>query len=537
MRTMNMKPLIARAVGGTALALALLLGVAARAAAPGITGTAFSLNAKAAYISQPDGASVYSWGYGCTAAPSGFAPSAIGGARCGDMQIPGPTLIVNQGDTVSVTLTNNLPTAAGNTSILFPGFKVTATGADGVPGLLTQEAPVGKTITYTFKADTAGTHAYHSGTQGDLQIEMGLYGAIIVLPTSANTANCAGGTSGTSNDQAKAANSEGDFRLAKAAYDHAATCYDREYLFQFSEMDPRIHSAAEAIALCVTAPGVVCPPNMNAVETEPYHPAYFLINGRSMPDIMDPNYAVQYPRQPYNGNPHMHPGELTLVRVIGHGRWQHPFHEHGNHLRLLARDGNLILARDPANPTQPDPQKRLAGPLLFTTTTTPGQTLDAIFYWTGKGLNWDVFGHGLKDGVPVDGSVCIPDANGYYTGDPTAPNYYEWCGDHGKALESKPFGTVASGGPMTLPDPGVLTNGPWYGGSPYFGPDAMGRAVGATPIPPSGTVANDPGSEAGYAFMWHSHNEREITTNNIFPGGMFMMMLVDPRAFQIDESK
>ena len=27
--------------------------------------------------------------------------------------------------------------------------------------------------------------------------------------------------------------------------------------------------------------------------------------------------------------------------------------------------------------------------------------------------------------------------------------------------------------------------------------------------------------------MWHSHNEREITTNNIFPGGMLMMMLVD----------
>ena len=42
--------------------------------------------------------------------------------------------------------------------------------------------------------------------------------------------------------------------------------------------------------------------------------------------------------------------------------------------------------------------------------------------------------------------------------------------------------------------------------------------------------------EAGFAFMWHSHNEREITTNNIFPGGMMMMMLVDSREFVIDES-
>ena len=58
-----------------------------------------------------------------------------------------------------------------------------------------------------------------------------------------------------------------------------------------------------------------------------------------------------------------------------------------------------------------------------------------------------------------------------------------------------------------------------------------------TPIPPSGTVANSPTDEAGFAFMWHSHNEREITTNNIFPGGMMMMMLVDPRVFVINEAK
>jgi FtsP/CotA-like multicopper oxidase with cupredoxin domain len=252
-----------------------------------------------------------------------------------------------------------------------------------------------------------------------------------------------------------------------------------------------------------------------------------------MPDDMDTNYAVQYRNQPYNGNPHMHPGELVLLRIIGQGRWQHPFHEHGNHVRVLARDGNLLLATDPANPGLPDPAQRLAGPLLFTTTTTPGQAMDGIFQWTGKGLNWDVFGHGYAG----DTTTCVPDANGYYTSVPSAPNYYEWCGDHNKPLESKPFGNVGSGGPMTLPDPNIVANGPWYAGSPYLSGEAMVRAVGSTPIPPSGTVANSPTNEAGFAFMWHSHNEREITTNNIFPGGMLMMMLVDPRAYVIDESK
>ena len=170
-------------------AAALLSTAVAQAAAPGITGPTFNLTARPAFISQPDGSSVYSWGYGCNGAPTGFAPAGITGT-CSTMQVPGPTLIVTQGDAVTVTLTNNLPAAAGNTSILFPGFTVTTTG--GATGLLTQEAAPAGTVTYTFTASTPGTHAYYSGTQGDLQIEMGLYGAIIVLPSTIPTA-CTGG--------------------------------------------------------------------------------------------------------------------------------------------------------------------------------------------------------------------------------------------------------------------------------------------------------------------------------------------------------
>lgn len=513
----DMKILTQQLLRSATVALATLIAVAAHAAAPGITGPNFDLTAASGYISQPDGATVYSWGYGCNTAPdaSRFAPATIVGATCpaGVMQLPGPTLIVTQGQTVSVTLHNNLPAAAGNTSILFPGFAVTATG--GTAGLLTQEAAVGGTVTYTFTADKPGTHAYYSGTQGDLQVEMGLYGALIVLPSTI-PGNC----TGTQNDNARAARGESNFRLAAAAYNHPSTCYDREYLFQLSEMDPLIHRQAEEQA------GLPCtqPTGCMVVTTEPYWPVYYTVNGRSMPDLMDPNYAVQYPNQPYNGNPHMHPGELVLLRVIGTGRWQHPLHEHGNHVRVLARDGNLLLTPS---------SNKLAGPLVFTTTTTPGQTMDGIFQWTGKGLNWDVYAH--AEGITTD--ICVPDANGYYTADPSAPNYYEWCGDHKKPLESKPFGQVGSGGPVTLPDPNVMANGPWYAGSPYLGPDATARAVGATPIPPSGTVGNDPGSEAGFAYMWHSHNEREITTNDAFPGGMMMMMMVDPWVFPITEAQ
>ena len=600
------------------------------------------MTAQDAYLNQPDGAAIYSWGYGCvTGSAPTFVPKATFAfpANCNTMQVPGPTMVVTEGATVTINLTNNLPTAAGNTSLLFPGFNVTTTctGAGQQQGLLTCEAAPGGTVTYSFTASAPGTHAYYSGTQSDLQIEMGLYGAVIVLPSNPGAGTC--DTNNVTNLYGKTdyGTSHGivgfpeqDFRLAHAAYDHEKSCYDREYLFQWAEMDSRIHKQAEAQVQAKTG----CTANTMGcsldVQTEPYHPQYFLINGRSMPDLMDPNYASEYPHQPYNGNPHMHPGELTLIRTIGQGRWKHPFHEHANHVRILARDGDLILS--PTNPTT-----SLAGSLMFNTDTTPGEAFDGIFYFSGRGLNWDPYGHhpagtgssfskftitaisesgntvtvtltgtqypdaggqvviagvnkagfngtftvasssggtststftyndptaGLASGSggtatvsigansspndPLASLPCTPDANGYNTGNPAALNYYEWCQDHNKPVQVDPFGDVASGGPATLPDPNVLTNGQWYGGTPYLGPDASLRATMAacdtttnancTTLLPSNTEAN-PAIERGWAFMWHSHNEREITTNNVFPGGMLMMMLVDSREFAIDESE
>ncbi|HEX8837265.1 MAG TPA: multicopper oxidase domain-containing protein [Candidatus Acidoferrum sp.] len=575
------------------MVLVFSLAAAANAAVPGIGGTTFNLTAQQAYLNQPDGEAVYSWGYGCLN-PTGvtFLPAEISGASCPMMQVPGPTLIVTEGQSIIINLTNQLPAAAGNTSILFPGFNVTTscsgTTPAGVQGLLTCEAAPGATVQYTFTASAAGTHPYYSGTQGDLQIEMGLYGAIVVLPASV-PANCTTGYH-AANLTAKAFWGESDFRLPNlsgqrgAAYDHPGSCYDREYLFQWAEMDQRIHRQAEAQVKATVASGV-CPTTLPAssinpacslsVQTEPYHPAYFLINGRSMPDLMDPNYASEYPHQPYNGNPHMHPGELTLVRTIGQGRWQHPFHEHANHVRILSRDGNLILSSNPTQISYNTPGGTaasgpgLAGILMFNTDTTPGESFDGIFYFTGRGLNWDPYGHHPGDTNDPLGSLgCTPDANGYNTAGTavTALNFFEWCQDHNKPVQVAPFGDVAAGGPATLPDPNVFTNGAWYGGTPYLGPDAslrgaMPACVGnpygtptGNPTTPSGApgtpavntancttlnpanVQLNPANERGWAFMWHSHNEREITTNNVFPGGMLMMMLVDTREFVIDET-
>ena len=528
-------------------ALACMAGTA-WAATPGIGANSggastFNLVASQGYSSQPDGVQIYSWGYGCptgstaTYRPAAFTPVGF----CPTMQLPGPTLIVNEGATVTVTLTNNLPKGAGNTSIVFSGIPTSAAG--GTQGLLAVEATPGGSVTYTLNTTgKAGTHSYYSGTQPDLQIEMGMYGAIVVVPTTAQTGCVALG--------ARLGGGE-EYRLAANAYDHPATCYDREYLFQFGEIDPRIHAAAEAqvkaIATCTgtnAKTGQPCPTTL-FVATEPYRPSYYLINGRSMPDDMDADYAPNYPAQPYNGNPHMHPLDQVLLRTIGQGRWEHPFHEHANHVRILARDGNLILAQ---NTVGTETLPRLAGLMMFTTDTFPGQSFDGIFYWSGKGLNWDIYGHTPTS--PASAATCTPDANGFYTAAsgaaaPTfysahnrvsgAKNYGEWCAYHNIPLEAGPVGQVGAGGPATLPDPLVATNGLWFNGTPYLGPDAVTRSRGPTPLPVGGALQNPP-LESGIAFMWHSHNEREITTDNVFPGGMLMMMLVDPPVWFIDET-
>ena len=538
-----------------ALAVAWLLPGTARGATPGISGgtgatASFHLTATDDFIIQPDGMQIYSWGYGCAvgSAPT-FVPKAFATLGfCPTMQVPGPTLVVTEGQVVTVTLTNNLPAGAGNTSIMFPGFQVclgaltsagvcsAPVGANGVAGLLAQEATPGGSVTYSFVATTPGTRAYYSGTQSDLQIEMGLYGAIVVLPANPPS-NCS--PLGSDIAQKLGVGNPGeDLRLAPAAYDHPETCYDREYLTQWMELDPRIHRQAEeqvlAIKNCATSnptPSLPCPTTLS-VKTEPYHPTYFLINGRSMPDDMDASYAPNYPHQPYNGNPHMHPGDLVLLRTIGQGRWEHPFHQHGNHVRILARDGNLILSQNDPQAVG-GKQPRLAGRMEFTTDTYPGQSYDGIFYWSGKGLGWDIYGH--TPSYPAANVPCIPDANGYYTSNPSAPNYYEWCADHNIPLEANPVGQIGAGGPATQFDPLVATNGLWYNGTPYLSQDAVNRNRGTSPLPPGGALQNPP-AESGIAFMWHSHNEREITTNDVFPGGMLMMMLVDPPVWYIDET-
>ncbi len=440
-----------------ASALAMLLGLSVTGASAQVlreipgerrTGSpaAFALTAKADRITTPDGNSILIWGF-----------STVGRA-----QYPGTTLIVDKDASVSVSVTNQLPASAGQrVSLLFPGQEgVTAacTSAPAIPcvqGPLALEAAQGGTVTYTFTAARAGTFHYTSGSQPDLQVEMGLAGALIVRPP-----------------------------VVGQAYSTPQSAYDVEYLFFLTEMDSHIHDLVET-----GGPAAVYQTNLLAN----YFPNYWFINGRNAPDTMAADGGDRFPTQPYGSLVRMHPGERLLMRVVGGGHDPHPFHHHGNHARVIAVDGHLLQSSP--GPTLDTSHE------VFTVQSVPGQTVDAIFTWTGKGIGWDVYGKPEGDPtVPYPPHSCSnPDAEGL---DPVTREY---CADHGKPI------------PVVLPDFLSTDFGGFWGGSPYLGVLAL--------LPPGQGGLNP---DAGFTFMWHSHTEKEITNFDIFPGGMMTMLVIVP---------
>jgi FtsP/CotA-like multicopper oxidase with cupredoxin domain len=382
---------------------------------PGDTTPTFDLKTADGFISFPDGNSVYMWGF--TLSSSAF-------------QMPGPILCVNQGDTVTVNLTNNTAKINEPVSIIFPGqIGVTATG--GAPGLLTSEAAAGGgAVSYTFVASEPGTYLYESGTNQEKQVHMGLYGAIVVRPTLG----------------------------ANFAYNHASTEFNptQEFILIMHEVDPDLHQKV----------------NMG----QPYdvtarHDRYWTINGRSMPDTLNENFAPWLPSQPYGAlvhvnaiDPNLNPGaKPALIRYANAGTVNHPFHPHADHLKVIGQDGRF-----------------LGGAALdqFTRVMGAGQTADLLFTWENV-ERWKP-GLGL-DGAPNSGDELVP---------------------------------VQLPGLQNL----VFKDGvTFYSGDPYLG--VQGE------LPVGVTSFNQCGE---FYFPWHSHALNEFQNFDEGFGGLATIVRVDP---------
>ena len=90
--------------------------------------------------------------------------------------LPAPTLKMQEGDTVTIRVHNQLNES---TSIHWHGLLVPFE-MDGVPGISFDGIPAGSTFTYKFKLTQSGTYWYHSHT--GFQEQTGMRGAIVIEP-------------------------------------------------------------------------------------------------------------------------------------------------------------------------------------------------------------------------------------------------------------------------------------------------------------------------------------------------------------------
>ena len=215
------------------------------------------------------GASVPIWGF-ATTTTAGDCTAAIAG-------LPGPTLSVTEGDDVTIAVTNALP-AGHPLSFEIPGitFNAGPTTADD-----------GATVTVSFTAVAPGTYLYSSGGSAGRQAAMGLSGAFLVRPATANQAY------------------------------GATTAYDEEALLVLDAIDPAFNIAPDTF-------------DMHA-----YRATYWLINGKSYPDTAPGITAAA--------------GQRLLLRYLNAGYDNTTMLLLGMHQRVVARDAHLLNAPFDAN--------------------------------------------------------------------------------------------------------------------------------------------------------------------------------------------
>ena len=286
-----------RTCGKTMLMATLLL-----ASAPAIAAT-YWLQAETLNVTMPDGNIVPMWGFAnCTDATY---------TVCDPATVPGPALNVPAGDTTGLTVNlkntltkpvslviNGQSLAVGSTPVWTDGTSGPRTNrTQRVRSFTHEAAPNGGEATYSWPVTKTGTYLYQSGTHPQVQVQMGLYGAL--------THDAAAGQPYT----------------GSATYDSALTLL-------FSEIDPLLH-----VAVAGGTYGTVDGPT----STMDYNPKYYLINGKAFE-------SGDLPLAAYTE------GDTVLLRLLNAGlRERAPMISNG-YMSVIAEDGNLYPWE--ANPRQ-----------------------------------------------------------------------------------------------------------------------------------------------------------------------------------------
>lgn len=205
-----------------------------------------------------------------------------------DIDIPGPTLIYTEGDSVELKLWN-MSQGAPHT-IHLHGLDVDQQN-DGVPHLSFQ-VEHSETRSYFFKAPHPGTYIYHCHVVSTLHVQAGMYGMLIIKPASNQNLTWDGG------------------------YE-----FDSEHAWMTSEIDTNWHTD-QLINHSYDTSGQTTLPDFN--------PQYFLINGRTENQLegagievnasVNETVLIRLANIGFYGNRYVFPSELNATIISSDGR-------------------------------------------------------------------------------------------------------------------------------------------------------------------------------------------------------------------------
>ena len=199
------------------------------------------------------------------------------------LTVPGESFIVQEGDTVEVTIVNTLDTTH---SFVIDG--------------MVDSGPIagGQTKTVSFTANSVGSHLFYDSTNAPYNRLVGLHGGMAVMPF------------GSSNE----------------LYAGSPT-FTQQLFWVMHDIDPDWHARIQ---------------NGQTPNTT-YTPRHFTLNGligRPPGAVGSKDPAVDAMVAPGTAL-HGHVGEPALLRVLNPGKCMHSVHTHGNHMHWLTSNGQV----------------------------------------------------------------------------------------------------------------------------------------------------------------------------------------------------
>ena len=234
-----------------------------------------------------------------------FAPEGEGMTPVA--RVPSPTIRVEEGDRVRITLSNThyFPHTIHLHGTIHPN------AMDGVPDITQPAVKPGESFTYEFVAQNPGTFFYHCHVQPDVHVLMGLVGMLIIEPNRPDN-NFSHLVIGAGRIQ----------DMAKAAIEQ----YDREYSLVYMDIDDRLNR----IPAAYRDPREIEKRMHREYDSTKRQPNIFLLNGRSFPfTLRDTPIEVAS-------------GEVVKLRVLNAGARAIKLHTHGHHPTLTHLDGYAV---------------------------------------------------------------------------------------------------------------------------------------------------------------------------------------------------